>query len=669
MFKKVFQGVVVGAAMLGLAGAAGATDYELNLYGASAQFKFWNAAVPTFMGTPVADGGLGCTTPIQTNSKDASHGISYGTNCDADGAGGNNDTVTIRYSSKNSSYGIGVACGIPKYSTDVGCPAGKTKMCTSVGNPAQPCAKDCYEVHVGASDVEMTSFTQLVDQANTFMYNYGTQWTDEFGVDQITCPSPGNQSSEYLNPPYNCDEVLDGKEKSVVVPFGFFANNDIYKYRCTEPAPKGANGEHYAYAHWGWQCIPGKQLCIEGKCSISDADCDTDADCAIVEDSDYSHDCIGYWKCFDSGNGDCSDEAYTTEEDCEANGTCSAGGYSTEEECLQAAGICSDGGFTVYEDCIAAAGTCDPDTYTTYEDCIGNNGTWNPTYTWTPEYSWAYNTWTGWGKTCGGKDPANYDPGVSSLGKSCSANGNLDCPNLIDETKCEAMPIDNLSRLMVLQIFSSDNEDWLDNWNQFGPWYPDAGIVRCMRCAGSGTHATFDMQVFRNDATVMGKSLDDRFYHHESSSRLTDCVNNNGWDPSWGPEWDGYDKPRYAVGYADVDKILKSSSYPRVHIVKYQGVEPARAKIENNEYNFWAAQTLYWSTDEIEDPLGDGSISLTYLLGKLTDAAKKSSFLATISPQKLFWTTQGEMACQKTPLERSYPTVVPESSPIHPDKY
>jgi ABC-type phosphate transport system substrate-binding protein len=226
------------------------------------------------------------------------------------------------------------------------------------------------------------------------------------------------------------------------------------------------------------------------------------------------------------------------------------------------------------------------------------------------------------------------------------------------------MPIDNLSRLMVLQIFSSDNQKWLDRWNQFGPWYPDAGIVRCMRCAGSGTHATFDLQVFRGDATLMPTSILGRFYHHESSSDLTKCVNDNGWPSSFGPvPWAGtaYEgDTRLAVGYADADKILKDDDYPNVHIVKYQGVEPARAKIENNEYNYWASQTLYWQTSVIT------AAGLDDLLNSLLAAAQNSAFIDTIEGRNLFWTTPGSMACQKVPNERAYPTVVPESSPAYP---
>lgn len=527
--KKVFQGMIVGAAILGFVGAASAETYELNLYGASAQHKFWNAAVPQFMADSTR---LDCQGGVDTTQAEK-HGISVGTQCNVDGLA-NDDTVTIRYSSKNSSYGIGAACGLANYSGST-CPDGEVDMCDAY----QACGDaqlTCQPVHVGASDVELTSFTQNVIAAQTFTYDYSTN-PDKY------CTEDGNQSQEFLD--NDCDTYLDGSAKSVVVPFGFFANNGITKYRCTEPGPTGPTGEHYAYPHWGWQCDPSKTT-AEG----------------------YNPDCIGYFKCVEN--------------------TCTGG---------------------------------------------------------------------------------------ANVGGDCSANGNLDCPDALADTQCEGMPIDNLSRLMVLQIFSSENEDWLDRWSQFGPWYPDAGIVRCMRCAGSGTHATLDMQVFRGDASIMGKSLLGRFYHHKSSSDLTKCVRDNGWPSSFGTPWadTGYaGDTRLAVGYADSDKILKSTSYPGVHIVKYQGVEPARAKIENNEYNFWAAQTLYWNVAEIADPDGptvNVAPDHTALLNKLIAAAQDASFLNTITPQNMFWTTTGAMACQKSPNERAYPTVVPASSPNYPNPY
>lgn len=540
--KKLFQGAVVGAAMLGLMGSASAANLTLNLYGASAQHTFWNAAVPVYLSTY-----LGCDS-VNTDNTNSKHGISVGSLCDLTATDA--DTITIRYSSNNSSFGIGATCGMQKYSDNdptvdltanpprPPCPAGQIYMCAAPGSCGTT-ARTCQEVHVGASDVELTSFTQTVDQPNTWTYTYSVQ-----------CPDAGNQSAEFLAA--GCPGIFqlpNGTAKSVVVPFGFFASNDVTKWRCTAPAPTGPAGEHYAYPHWGWQCL------------------ETDENGNLSPGSGKSTDCIGYFKCV--------------------------------------GGVCS-GGARVGQPC------------------------------------------------------------TSGLEK-----GPLGCPDSYADTACKQMPIDNLSRLMVLQIFSKDNEDWLDRWNQFGPWYPDAGIVRCMRCAGSGTHATLDMQVFRGDALIMDASLHGRFYHHESSSDLTKCVDENGWPASWGtPSWatdQDYGPVRYAVGYADVDKIINSTSYPNTHIVKYQGVEPARAKIENNEYNFWAAQTLYWNPTEITN-LGLDALLNDPVKG-LIAAAQNQGFLNGIFPQNMFWTTNGAMACQKTPFEPAYPTVVSTTSPYYPNAY
>ncbi len=504
--KKLFKGLIVGMAIFGMVSTAGAADLEMNLYGASAQHEFWNSAIPVWLDTV-----LNCDT-VTTDITNQKHGISEGTLCDLTAQDA--DTITVRYSNKNSSYGIGTPCGMSNYAGDT-CADGETEMCPSVGNCG---TLACYPVHVGASDVELTSFTQSADKPNTFTYDFAKE-----------CPSFGNNSTEFLDA--NCDTILDGTAKSVVIPFGFFANNAISKHRCTAPAPVDADGTHMAYPKWGWQCDPTKTN-VDG----------TNADC------------IPYYKCED--------------------------------------GVCNGG---------ARAGL----------ECAED-----------------------------GDNP-----------------GPFGCPGTLETTQCEEMPIDNLSRLMVLQIFSADNEQWLDRWNQFGPWYPDAGIVRCMRCAGSGTHATFDLQVFRGDASLMPQSILGRFYHHASSSDLTKCVRDNGWPSSFGPtpwagtEYDG--DTRLAVGYADADKIFMDQDYKDVHIVKYQGVEPARAKIENNEYNFWAAQTLYWQKSVIT------TSGLDDLLNSLLGAAQDPTFVDSIQGRNQFWTTPGAMSGQKVPNERAYPTVVP----------
>ena len=477
--KKILTSVIAGAGLLGLVGMADASN-DINLYGASAQHEFWRAAVPAWMQADVGDGGLGCDIAIESDA-DSKNVIVMGTNCNNPIVTGG--TINVRYTSKNSSYGIGAACNMAAYS-DPDCEPGETKMC--VGDDDGCTTLDCYNVTLGSSDVQLTSFTQTTP----------TGFNQLGATPELECRKSVFPSDEFIAA--NCDTVLTRDEQSVVVPFGFAVNNNVTQARCTAPGPVGPNAEHKAYSHWGWQCIP--------------------------DANGYSEDCIGYYKCED--------------------------------------GLCADG-----------SGACE---------------------------------------------------------------SHFDCPDAaLEDTTCTAMPIDNLSRLQVLLIFSEgNNATKLTNWNQFGPWYPDLTIHRCMRCAGSGTHATFDLQVLRGDVTVKQDSVMNAFNHHTSSTRLQNCIE----------KFDG------GVGYLDADKPLVGAN--QIHIVKYQGVEPTRAKIENCQYNFWAAQHLYGINAEISDLELDEEIDS---LIAFTNASSTLDLLG--SPKNDFWAAQGDMKCEKFPGERDFPRV------------
>lgn len=207
-----------------------------------------------------------------------------------------------------------------------------------------------------------------------------------------------------------------------------------------------------------------------------------------------------------------------------------------------------------------------------------------------------------------------------------------DCPDVnLADTECIAMPIDNLSRLMAILLFKNND---ITNWNQFGPWYPDLPIVKCMRHAGSGTHATLDLAVMRRDAIPHQMTIPGSIYHYRSSSDLMKCVR----------DFDG------AVGYADADKLLGSSGIGNVHLAKYQGVEPTREKIKNCEYNFWATQWVYWDADEV------AGLGLTNFVADLMAYAGNPANLTyqNIGYRADFWAAQSEMSCKKD-NDRAYP--------------
>jgi ABC-type phosphate transport system substrate-binding protein len=212
----------------------------------------------------------------------------------------------------------------------------------------------------------------------------------------------------------------------------------------------------------------------------------------------------------------------------------------------------------------------------------------------------------------------------------------------LENTSCEAVPLENVSRLQVLLLFSGQ----IKNWNQFGPYFPDLPVVLCMRHGGSGTHATLENGVFRGDAVMVTNSVPvapNYIWHHTSSTDLTDsCI-------------EAYPG---AVGYIDADKALGIDDTGHIHQMKYQGVEPTRGKIVNCEYNYWAAQNVFYDPDCVETAGDYPSAVRTQIVTDLIAYASDENNLtqALFGERAKFWATQGEMKCAKA-NDYAYPQV------------
>lgn len=208
--KKSMKTLALSAAILAMGATANAAVIDLNIYGASAEFLFWNAAAPNFLKNV-----RGCAVTSQTTSADGKHEITQGTGCD-----GGANTINLRYSAKASYDGIYAVSN--KYDPTVVAPAtqqcpglpGQRKLINGAGNNGT----SCQEVHLGASDVAGESFTQSSDGQVYGMRNGGAVTRSFNGV-----PTTGLT-------PY----------QPIVVPFGFFANNAIKVEKCVGGAADGA---------------------------------------------------------------------------------------------------------------------------------------------------------------------------------------------------------------------------------------------------------------------------------------------------------------------------------------------------------------------------------------------------------------------------------------------
>lgn len=193
--NKVNKVLVLGAALIAMGATANAAVIDLNIYGASAQYTFWNAAAPGFL-TSIR----GCTATSQTpvGTKDE---ITVGTGCD-----GGVNTINLRYSSKASYDGIRAVSNVDPANTCPGQP-GQRPMVTAGGATTTT----CVDVHVGASDVAGSTFDQ--QSHGLLLGPMGGAQTD-----RVFAGIPTAGLTAY-NP--------------IVVPFGFFANSNIKVSTCS----------------------------------------------------------------------------------------------------------------------------------------------------------------------------------------------------------------------------------------------------------------------------------------------------------------------------------------------------------------------------------------------------------------------------------------------------
>lgn len=212
--KKIMRTAAVAASFLAMATVANATEYNINLFGASAQFFYWNDAADNFLAAPVASNGLACADVKQdsTTSKD---GIARGTNCA--GLPSTSDVIYVRYSSRASADGPRSAFGIDPDNTDACSTLGYTdefrKMAdeTSVDwNPSTVGGLNkCVDVTLGASDCASESFVQKTTGNEKGYLQTGVVST----FDMNAYPTPGEADGLVAHRP-------------VVVPFAFFLNGE-----------------------------------------------------------------------------------------------------------------------------------------------------------------------------------------------------------------------------------------------------------------------------------------------------------------------------------------------------------------------------------------------------------------------------------------------------------
>jgi hypothetical protein len=242
MKSKAFTAIIAtaaGAALLAAAAMPAQAAREINIYGASAQYLFWNDLADNFLLSKgcsnIRQAQFEGTGPNDSNYR--KHGITLGTACTE--YGGND--VIIRYSAKASYDGIfaiqgDVRDGNQPLPAVISWASPNPNSCannfersmadeTTISGSVVG-ARKCVRVNVGASDVAGKSFTQESHGAN-FGPNGGAMQDRVFPAKGIWT------DGTWKNYPTDQNVYHLESNKPVVVPFGFFGNKAIKVQRCT----------------------------------------------------------------------------------------------------------------------------------------------------------------------------------------------------------------------------------------------------------------------------------------------------------------------------------------------------------------------------------------------------------------------------------------------------
>jgi hypothetical protein len=164
----------------------------------------------------------------------------------------------------------------------------------------------------------------------------------------------------------------------------------------------------------------------------------------------------------------------------------------------------------------------------------------------------------------------------------------------------------NFTRTQAVNLFAGKIATWgmLKGFDSFS----EDEVQLCLRHAGSGTHATLDKTVFRDDTkdasltlvTTEETATAPYAFFYQSSSKaspsagMKECIETNGGN--------GLYSSVIAVGYLDADAAATST----MHQMKYQGSpavdEDNKAAgltndyINKGSYDFWGAQNVYVSS-------------------------------------------------------------------------
>jgi hypothetical protein len=272
--KKSIKTLIVAGCLLGAAGSAQA--FDINIYGASAQYAFFYAVANDILTSPV----VGCTfvAPVKADPT-GTEAITYGTATTGTGICNNGNTgvggpttnltsgITYRVANKSSRDGIKAVAGTAAAS---GCSAAGNGTAKFITDYSAPGTTSCLPVTLGASDVAASTFAEsnegceygpVLTFDGTNYYCASPDATNKactYNFDGLSLGSAAqpaecwrNVASDNITGTQNSAQAISIGSNIVAVnpmidPFAFYVNNSVQVSTCapgtsTVLSPKAGN--------------------------------------------------------------------------------------------------------------------------------------------------------------------------------------------------------------------------------------------------------------------------------------------------------------------------------------------------------------------------------------------------------------------------------------------
>ncbi len=247
LLKTAAKGLILGASVFAFAGAAGAAT-NINLYGASAQFNYWNGGAASFLTST-----LGCTggTAQYTSKTDSNSKVTVAQGCPAaisSDNGVSDGVINFSYSSKASYDGIDSILGVWDAANNGGaaqpCDPTNTVCCSTLTQrpvatydttSSTNASSQCQTITIGTSDVDASSFKQtssglqfgpLGGPATSRSFSYRISGKKFSGINVSSLAAPATP---------------------LAYPFAFYVNPQVTSGICNSNSPIAAKINSFCY--------------------------------------------------------------------------------------------------------------------------------------------------------------------------------------------------------------------------------------------------------------------------------------------------------------------------------------------------------------------------------------------------------------------------------------